>query len=70
MIGVSPPILYAQSELVETGGAGTHLKLTLLWPQVREIPRYWRYRTGSRQQHELAKLMLDYHSVYPYDSSF
>lgn len=57
-----------QNEPVETGSSGTSLKLTL--PVVSDSVKFIAIGdtgTGSRQQHELAKVMLDYHSVFPFE---
>ena len=58
----------SQSTLVESTAAGSSLKLTL--PAASDSVKFVAIGdtgTGTRQQKELAKLMLDYHMVFPYE---
>lgn len=58
----------AQSGLAESAAAGSTLKLTL--PRAADSVKFLAIGdtgTGGRQQYEIAKLMLDYHAVFPYE---
>ena len=54
--------------LAESAITGSSLKLTL--PRAADSVKFLAIGdtgTGGRQQHEIAKLMLDYHAVFPYE---
>ncbi len=67
-LAVSLPSVYAQGAAADSSGSGRSLKLTL--PVAADSVKFVSMGdtgTGSRQQHELAKVMLDYHAVFPFE---
>jgi hypothetical protein len=66
--GSQAPVSFAQSGNSENAGSGLSLKLTL--PNASNSVKFLVIGdtgTGGRQQHELAKRMIDYHAVFPYE---
>ncbi len=59
---------HAQSVFVDDSSSASSLKVTL--PVAADSVKFVAMGdtgTGSRQQHELAKVMLDYHAVFPFE---
>jgi hypothetical protein len=68
VFGSTADVVYAQSRLVEPSGVAESLKLTL--PGAADSVKFVAIGdtgTGTRQQHEIAKMMLDYHAIFPYE---